>query len=169
MVKLSSPFMRVNFDLGTMKCLFCFLWQMEQLQLYTTSLFGAKTSNLMASQWQPPVWSVSGVVMVPAGMKNIYYFNQCISTIYRISLFLRYFLFTMYIHMYVKLQSKIETFDIAITYQIWLNDCSVWMIIQLSFNLHYATVLIKLNFKKPTLNSFKSKNLFKNLFFILSL
>lgn len=98
---------------------------MEQLQLYTTSLFDAKTSNLMASQWQPPVWSVSGVVMVPAGMKNIYYFNQCISTIYRISLFLRYFLFTMYIHMYVKLQSKIETFDIAITYQIWLNDCSV--------------------------------------------
>lgn len=96
---------------------------MEQLQLYTTSLFGAKTSNLMALQWQPPVWSVSGVVMVPAGMKNIYYFNQCISTIYRISLFLRYFLFTMYI--YVKLQSKIETFDIAITYQIWLNDCSV--------------------------------------------
>lgn len=55
---------------------------MEQLQLYTTSLFGAKTSNLMASQWQPPVWSVSGVVMVPAGMKNISYFNLCISTIY---------------------------------------------------------------------------------------
>lgn len=143
MVKLSSPFMRVNFDLGTMKCLFCFLWQMEQLQLYTTSLFGAKTSNLMASQWQPPVWSVSGVVMVPAGMKNIYYFNQCISTIYRISLFLRYFLFTMYIHMYVKLQSKIETFDMLSHIRFG------WMTVQFEWSFSSHSIYITSLFFKP--------------------
>lgn len=133
MVKLSSPFMRVNFDLGTMKCLFCFLWQMEQLQLYTTSLFGAKTSNLMASQWQPPVWSVSGVVMVPAGMKNIYYFNQCISTIYRFSLFLRYFfVYNVYTHV-----CQIAKQDRNIWYCYHISDLVEWLF---SLNDHSALI-----------------------------
>lgn len=73
-VRASAPQRRRKRADGTMKCVFRFIAQMEQLQSHTMRSAGASTSHRTALQWQPPVCvtsaSASASAAIPRGDPN---------------------------------------------------------------------------------------------------